>query len=182
MANTNVPIDTDLLNFYDKQQVVPLKKKVENLTAQSVGAIPSEEKGANNGIPTLDANGKIPTTQMPEELYTIGISNVDTGSWTDVQNTVDGVTYTNKVHITNTKKQIRLTDNTTAQNTDVEVLSNAQLNLPLATNGLYGIASFDSRTLTVDKGVVKINPDIISRITNLEQALQSVPDGDEVEY
>lgn len=34
-------------------------------TVASLGAISSSEKGANNGIATLDADGKVPSTQLP---------------------------------------------------------------------------------------------------------------------
>ena len=42
--------------------------KAENkpsYTASEVGAIPSTEKGANSGVATLDASGKVPATQLP---------------------------------------------------------------------------------------------------------------------
>ncbi|MEI6715707.1 MAG: hypothetical protein WCO60_18295 [Verrucomicrobiota bacterium] len=35
------------------------------LTATDVAAVPSSEKGANSGVATLDAGGKVPATQMP---------------------------------------------------------------------------------------------------------------------
>jgi len=34
-------------------------------TISSLGAIPLTEKGANNGVATLDAEGKVPSTQLP---------------------------------------------------------------------------------------------------------------------
>ena len=42
--------------------------KAENkpsYTASEVGAIPSTEKGANNGVAQLDATGKVPSSQLP---------------------------------------------------------------------------------------------------------------------
>ena len=35
-------------------------------TAEQVGAIPSGEKGAANGVASLDSDGKVPTTQLPD--------------------------------------------------------------------------------------------------------------------
>lgn len=34
-------------------------------TAEDVGAIPATEKGANSGVAELDANGKVPSSQLP---------------------------------------------------------------------------------------------------------------------
>lgn len=38
---------------------------LDNLTAEDVGAIPTTEKGAQNGVATLGSDGKIPGTQLP---------------------------------------------------------------------------------------------------------------------
>lgn len=42
----------------------PLSANV-TLDADDVGAIPSTEKGANNGVAELDENGKVPSSQLP---------------------------------------------------------------------------------------------------------------------
>ena len=34
-------------------------------TASEVGAIPSTDKGANNGVASLDSSGKVPSSQLP---------------------------------------------------------------------------------------------------------------------
>lgn len=182
MANTNILVDTDLLNFYNEQQIVPLKKKVDSMNADSVNAIPKDQKGANDGVATLDAKGKVPTTQLPEALYAFDVSAESSSSWTDGTTTVNGVKYTNPVHITKTTKTLTLKDKTTASDTEVDVLTNVVLNVPVATNGRFGVASYDSNTLTVESGVVKVSDAVLDRITALETALNATPDGDEVEY
>lgn len=42
----------------------PLRDDV-SLTAPDVGAVPASEKGAVNGVATLDGSGKVPTGQLP---------------------------------------------------------------------------------------------------------------------
>ena len=39
---------------------------IDYLTASRLGVIPSSEKGTNNGVATLNENGKIPNSQLPE--------------------------------------------------------------------------------------------------------------------
>lgn len=40
-----------------------------NKTLGALGAIPASEKGANNGVATLDGTGKVPSTQIPASVY-----------------------------------------------------------------------------------------------------------------
>ncbi|HPU18197.1 MAG TPA: hypothetical protein PLZ27_05975, partial [Bacillota bacterium] len=52
---------------------VPTTRKVNNkalsqditLSASDVGAIPASQKGTANGVAELDANGKVPSSQLP---------------------------------------------------------------------------------------------------------------------
>jgi hypothetical protein len=61
--------------------------KVTPTTASEVGAIASSEKGANNGVATLDGTGKVPTAQLPSMNYiptsekgaASGVATLDTG-------------------------------------------------------------------------------------------------------
>ena len=44
---------------------VAVAQAIATVTTQSIGAIPTTEKGANNGVAELDATGKVPSTQLP---------------------------------------------------------------------------------------------------------------------
>lgn len=44
---------------------VAVAEAIATVTTQSIGAIPTTEKGANNGVAELDASGKVPSTQLP---------------------------------------------------------------------------------------------------------------------
>lgn len=44
---------------------VAVAEAIATVTTQSIGAIPTTEKGANNGVAELDATGKVPSTQLP---------------------------------------------------------------------------------------------------------------------
>lgn len=55
-----------------------------NITAANVGAIPSTEKGAASGVAELDANGKVPSSQLPSY-----VDDVKEGYY----NTLDGKFY-----------------------------------------------------------------------------------------
>lgn len=59
---------TDLTNKPSINGVTLLGNKTTSdlgITASGVGAIPSTDKGANGGIAELDANGKVPSSQLP---------------------------------------------------------------------------------------------------------------------
>ena len=60
-------LDNNLSTKVDKTTTVngkPLSSNIE-LTATDVDAIPASQKGANNGVATLDSTGKVPTAQLP---------------------------------------------------------------------------------------------------------------------
>lgn len=44
-------------------------QEVQSITAASLGAIPTTEKGAANGVATLGSDGKVPSGQLPELNY-----------------------------------------------------------------------------------------------------------------
>lgn len=52
-------------------------------TADQVGAIPSSEKGSPNGVPSLDARGKIPLAQIPTEGYVPTTRKINGNALTD---------------------------------------------------------------------------------------------------
>lgn len=58
---------------------------VTNLVTDLAAKIPSSEKGANNGVATLDSGGKVPTSQLPSmgALETRATATLTTGSLTD---------------------------------------------------------------------------------------------------
>ena len=45
------------------------KNNPHQVTAAQVGAIPTTEKGAANGVATLGSDGKVPQSQLPEMNY-----------------------------------------------------------------------------------------------------------------
>jgi hypothetical protein len=45
-----------------------IESQVTGLTSALAGKIPTTEKGAANGVATLDAGGKVPTTQLPDSV------------------------------------------------------------------------------------------------------------------
>lgn len=63
------PIQDTTSGFYTKPGTgIPstdLAEAVQTSLGKADGAIPSTEKGANSGVATLDANGKIPSSQLP---------------------------------------------------------------------------------------------------------------------
>lgn len=60
-------LDNSLASKVDKTTTVngkPLSSNI-TLTAADVGAIPSTQKGAANGVASLDSTGKVPSAQLP---------------------------------------------------------------------------------------------------------------------
>jgi len=59
--------DTRLSDSRAASDVYPWAKKVDKptYTASEVGAIPTTEKGSNNGVATLGSDGKVPSSQLP---------------------------------------------------------------------------------------------------------------------
>lgn len=47
------------------QSGVAVAEAIATVTTQSIGAIPTTQKGANGGVAELDSNGKVPSTQLP---------------------------------------------------------------------------------------------------------------------
>ncbi|MBP5470447.1 MAG: hypothetical protein J6Z11_14525 [Candidatus Riflebacteria bacterium] len=47
------------------QSGVAVAEAIATVTTQSIGAIPTSEKGAASGVAQLDANGKVPSAQLP---------------------------------------------------------------------------------------------------------------------
>lgn len=62
------------------------------ITAAGLGAIPSAEKGATNGVGTLDASGKAPITQLPIGKY-IQIESVRSGTVSPSSGTEGNLAY-----------------------------------------------------------------------------------------
>lgn len=50
-------------NLQDKLDTI--EEDLSTVTAEAEAAIPLTQKGASNGVATLDENGKVPTTQLP---------------------------------------------------------------------------------------------------------------------
>lgn len=68
--NINIPIE---LALYIKPEsmsaLYATKAELEDLNAYDVGAVPTTEKGAQNGVATLGSDGKIPAAQVPALGY-----------------------------------------------------------------------------------------------------------------
>ena len=68
--NINIPIE---LALYIKPEsmsaVYATQEDLEDLNAYDVGAVPTTEKGAQNGVATLGSDGKIPEIQIPVLRY-----------------------------------------------------------------------------------------------------------------
>ena len=68
--NINIPIE---LALYIKPEsmsaVYATQEDLEDLNAADVGAVPTTEKGAQNGVATLGSDGKIPAAQVPALGY-----------------------------------------------------------------------------------------------------------------
>lgn len=58
-------VQSDWLEDDTTKKSYILNKPTIPSTAADVGAIPTTEKGANNGVAELDANGKVPSSQLP---------------------------------------------------------------------------------------------------------------------
>lgn len=71
-------------------------------TADQVGAIPSSEKGSPNGVPSLDARGKIPLAQIPTEGYVPTTRKINGNALTDdidiTAESIDAVPKTRKIN------------------------------------------------------------------------------------
>lgn len=48
-----------------------------SVTAAQAGAIPAAEKGANNGVATLDSDGQVPTSQVPPIALNVAVDVAD---------------------------------------------------------------------------------------------------------
>lgn len=69
---------TDLTNYYTKSQTdtllddkadqVDLDQEISDRMAADALLIPLAQKGANNGVATLDAGGKVPVSQLPNSV------------------------------------------------------------------------------------------------------------------
>lgn len=69
-------------------------------TASEVGAIPATEKGAANGVATLDSTGKIPSSQLPASVDDIINGYLYNGKWyADSEHTIEIAGQSNKIYV-----------------------------------------------------------------------------------
>lgn len=78
-------LDTDGTLTADSDTKVASQKAVKTYVGSAVsGYIPTTEKGANNGVATLDSGGKVPTSQLPSSVMEFkGTFNPGTATFTD---------------------------------------------------------------------------------------------------
>lgn len=75
-----------------------LEGSAVGLTAADVGAVPADEKGAANGVATLDASGKVPAEQLPSLCpFVVGTSEPEDTLklWIDTTANTGGLKYWN---------------------------------------------------------------------------------------
>ena len=63
-------VDLRFLTDAERQEIIDLRTDVGNLQTDIGDYIPLTQKGAANGVATLDANAKIPTSQLPSLAVT----------------------------------------------------------------------------------------------------------------
>lgn len=80
---------------------------ISYLTASRVGYVPSTEKGANNGVATLDSAGKVPSAQLPSYVDDI------VEGYKDGANFYSDLAHTQLITPENGKIYVDLTTNTT---------------------------------------------------------------------
>jgi hypothetical protein len=71
------------------QSVNGISQAAVTLTASSVGAVPTTEKGAANGVASLGADGKVPSAQLPAASGGGAVSSVNTKTGDVVLNAAD---------------------------------------------------------------------------------------------
>ena len=90
---------TDARNAADVYSWAKAATKPE-YTAAEVGAIASTDKGANNGVATLDNTGKIPTSQLPSAIDEIIEAYYYEGEFfEDPEHTLDIIGETGKIYV-----------------------------------------------------------------------------------
>lgn len=65
----------------------PVAQDKPSYTANDVGAVPAEEKGAPEGVATLGADGKVPTEQLPEISSVKTFTTTIGTTWTENEDT-----------------------------------------------------------------------------------------------
>ena len=135
----------------DSDPVYTLDIDSSPVTAEDIGAVPDSEVGAANGIATLDANSRIPTSQMPRVPTTV--RTVTYASSITINPAVDG----NRVNITATGDITSLNLSTTGA-TDGQVIRVAVL------------ASGAARDVTVNSAV--------RTSTGLTRGAHEIPSGE----
>lgn len=89
---------TDSRNAADVQSWAKAANK-PSYTALEVGAIPSSEKGTYGGVATLDASGKIPTSQLPASIDDIIEGYYYNSKWySDAEHTTEVAGQSGKIY------------------------------------------------------------------------------------
>lgn len=96
-------LDSNLEGKVDKTTTINGKALSENITldAASVGAIPTTEKGSNNGVAELDSTGKVPSTQLPSYVDDVleGYLNEDGKFYEEEGHTTEITAESGKIYV-----------------------------------------------------------------------------------
>jgi hypothetical protein len=116
-------------------------------TANEVGAIPATEKGANSGVATLDASGKIPSSQLPGSVDEIIEGYLYEGKfYEDSAHTTEITGETSKIYVDLTTNKTYRYSGTAF----VEISASLALGETSSTayRGDYGKAAYDHSLVT----------------------------------